>query len=113
MIVDRPRLSAAELHAQTGWELKPEGACRGDVCVPMPGLDISGLVEVSEFARRMHMPLAHDDAHALWALGPQSGGRVLESARFPELVLRDFDGDEFDLASLRGRKVLLLAWASY
>jgi hypothetical protein len=31
----------------------------------------------------------------------------------PELVLRDFDGDAFDLASLRGRKVVLIAWASW
>jgi hypothetical protein len=28
-------------------------------------------------------------------------------------VLPDFDGKPFDVASLRGRKVLLLAWASW
>ena len=28
-------------------------------------------------------------------------------------VLPDFDGNPFDVAGLRGRKVLLLAWASW
>ena len=27
--------------------------------------------------------------------------------------LEGFDGESFDMASLRGRKVLLLAWASW
>jgi hypothetical protein len=65
-------------------------------------------------AERLGMPIAHDERHGLWALGPRSGDRrVLESARMPELVLRDFHGAVFDLASLRGRKVVLLAWASW
>jgi hypothetical protein len=58
------------------------------------------------------MPVAHDDKRALWALGPESGGRVLASANFPQVVLPDFDGDPLDLATLGGRKVLLVAWAS-
>jgi len=114
MIVDTLSMSPAELRRQTGWELKPEGACRGEVCVPMQGLATEGgRVDVADFARRMGMPLAHDAAHGIWALGPRSGGRVLESAELPDVVLSDFDGNSFDLASLRGRKVLLLAWASY
>jgi hypothetical protein len=60
------------------------------------------------------MPLAHDDAHGLWALGPRSGDRrVLDSTEMPDLVLDDFDGGAFDFATLRGRKVVLLAWASW
>jgi hypothetical protein len=38
---------------------------------------------------------------------------VLASATFPDLVLADFDGNPFDFESLRGRKTLLVAWASY
>ncbi len=114
MILDALGLTPAQLHRQTGWELKPEGACKEDRCVPVPGLDTAGgRVDVREFAARLGMPIAHDAAHDLWALGPESGGRVLASARFPELTLSDLNGDTLDFATLRGRKVLLLAWASY
>ena len=48
-----------------------------------------------------------------YALGPESGGRVLASAVCPEIRLPDLDGREFALSSLRGRKVVLVAWASW
>ena len=51
---------------------------------------------------------------SLWALGPATAtGRALEhrGRRRPELI--DRDGNPFRLSSLHGRKVLLVAWASY
>jgi hypothetical protein len=114
MMLDTLELTPAQLHAQTGWELKPEGACKDDRCVPMHDLaTIDGRVDVADFARRLGMPIAHDTTHHLWALGPESGGRVLASAEFPDLVLSDLSGKALDFAALRGRKVLLVAWASY
>jgi hypothetical protein len=116
MTLDRLDLTAEEFAETTGWEIKPEGACQEDVCVPLPALepDAEGRIEVTVVAERLGMPIAHDGAHGLWALGPRSGDRrVLERARMPDLVLQDFDGDAFDLASLRGRKVVLIAWASW
>jgi len=60
------------------------------------------------------MPLVRDDAVDLWALGPSTvGGKALADARAPSLVLPDRAGNEFDVDSLRGQKVLLLAWASW
>jgi peroxiredoxin len=41
------------------------------------------------------------------------GGRALVSAEAPELVLDDLEGREFRLSSLRGQKVVLVAWAPY
>jgi peroxiredoxin len=38
---------------------------------------------------------------------------VLDGTEMPDLVLEDFDGGAFDFATLRGRKVVLLAWASW
>lgn len=108
------QLTAEQLHERTGWELKPEGACKDDRCVPMGDLAVKdGMTDVADFARRLGMPVAHDDKHKVWALGPQSGGHVLDSAEFPDLMLADFDGNSFDLGTLRGRKMLLVAWASY
>ena len=116
MVLDRLDLTADEFAQATGWEIKPEGACRDDVCVPLPPLprDADGRIDATVVAERLGMPIAHDDAHALWAFGPRSGDRkVLDSNRMPELVLPDFDGGSFDVASLRGRKVVLIAWASW
>lgn len=114
MIVDRLNLTPEELEHQTGWELKPEGLCKDDRCVPFAaGASPDGHIDVRAVAERLGMPLVHDDRHDLWALGPEPGGRVLESPELPSIVLTDVDGRPFDLASLRGEKVLIAAWASW
>lgn len=108
MIIERLDQPPAELKARTGWEIKPEGACRGEVCVPLPRP-----FDVRELSRRLRMPLAHDEKHGLWALGPQSEGHALTSVELPEIVLPDRHGDDFALRSLRGTKVFMIAWASW
>jgi hypothetical protein len=115
VLLDRLNLAPDELHRATGWEIKPQGACKDDQCVPLGGIDIAadGTVDVVAFAERMGMPIASDETHHIWALGPRAGGSVLESATVPPIVLDDFEGNPFDLGSLRGRKVLLVAWASW
>lgn len=116
MPVPRVDLTASEFLHATGWEIKPEGACRGDVCVALPDLptDAEGRFDSRVVAERLGMPIAHDPAHGLWALGPQSGNRrVLDGAQMPPLALPDFDGSMYDLESSRDRKVLLVAWASW
>lgn len=99
----------------TGWDPKPEGLCRGEVCVPAPGARRDdGTVDVRAAADRLGMPLVHDAEHDVWALGPgTTTGRVLSTAAAPDPELVDRNGDPFRLSSLRGRKVLLVAWASY
>ena len=109
MLVDTLDVTPARFHADTGWEIKPEGACRGDVCVPLPdGFSLTGAAE------RLGMALVEEPAHGLWAVGPESvTGRALVSAEAPELELADLDGRTWRLSSLRGRKVVLVAWAPY
>lgn len=112
MILERLEVTPDELRARTGWELKPEGLCKADRCVPLPDGGGDG-IDVGVLAERLGMALVHDEAHGLWALGPESGGRALLSAELPEIDLPDRHGDPFSLSSLRGRKVLLVAWASW
>jgi hypothetical protein len=109
VILDRLDIDAGEFAAGTGWDIKPEGACKGDVCVPLP----DGF-ELADCAGRLGMELVPDTAAGLWALGPESlNGRALVTAQAPELVLSDLDGNEFRLSSLRGQKVVIVAWAPY
>jgi hypothetical protein len=114
VILESLSASPADFATGTGWEIKPEGACRDDRCVPLPRHAIKdGRLDVEAVAERMGMPLVADEAHGLWSLGPQSGGRMLDSAVAPDLVLPDWRGQEFRLESLRGLKVLLVCWASW
>jgi hypothetical protein len=111
VILDRLDISPDAFQAGTGWEIKPEGACKGEICVP---LDRAEEFDVSSVAARLRMAIVHDDAAGLWALGPESlGDRALVTAEAPDLTLPDFDGNEFRLSSLRGQKVALVAWAPY
>jgi hypothetical protein len=114
VILTAPDVDADELERRTGWSMRPEGACKGDVCVPLAaGTVTSGRIDAAALAERMRMPLLHDEANGLWALGPASGGRALTTAVAPDLVLPDRTGRPFALSSLRGQKVLLVAWASW
>ena len=108
VILTRLDEAPAELERRTGWAIKPEGACRGDSCVPLPRP-----FDVRELARRLRMPLVHDERHAVWALGPEAGGHALSRAELPDIVLPDRNGRDFSLRSLRGTKVFMIAWASW
>ena len=111
MIVTDIDVSKDAFEAGTGWEIKPEGACKGEVCVP---LDQPGAFDVHFIADRLRMAVVQDVDHGLWAIGPESlGDRALVTADAPELVLPDLDGDEFRLATLRGQKVVVVSWAPY
>jgi hypothetical protein len=56
----------------------------------------------------------HDEQRGLYAIGPSTAtGRALTTAEAADLELPDLDGNPFRLSSLRGQKVLLVAWASW
>jgi len=113
MLLRSLSIPKSEFEAGTGWHLKPEGACQGEVCIPLskpPG----DPVDVVRLAKDIGMPLVAAPEHGLWALGPATiGSRALATAQAPDLRLPDLGGNEFRLSSLRGQKVLLYAWAPY
>ena len=115
-------LTAAELARAGGWELKPEGLCRGPLCVPVPpraswvrggGADLR--VELAGLSRYMGQPMAASPEHATWSIGPAAEDVAdrLRSLDAPDFTLPDLDGRMHTLSSFRGRKVFLLAWASW
>ncbi len=114
MLLTDATIDPATFAAETGWESKPEGLCKGDVCVPAPeALAVDGQLDAAAVAAKLGMAIVRDEASGVAVLGPESGGRALTSATVPDLNLEDVDGNPFDLASLHGRKVLLVAWASW
>ena len=108
MIVDRLDIGAEEFQQATGWEIKPEGACKAEVCVALPDRPF----DVLAAAERLGMAVVSEPG--LWAVGPETlGGRALATADASDLRLPDLDGNEFRITSLRGQKVLVISWAPY
>src|SRR5439155_22130569 len=93
-------LSRAVLREFTGWELKPEGLCRADVCVPThsrPDVQVDGRVDLRVVAELLGRPLAIDEDTAVAALGESAATRAaqLASGRVDDLFLHDIDGKPF------------------
>ena len=114
MIVDRLDIDAAAFDLATGWNIKPEGACKGDVCVPLGRSAEAGFSLVAT-AERLGMAIVADTDAGLWSIGPASlGGRSLTTAEAPELTLPDvITGEDVTLSSFRGQKAVIASWAPY
>ena len=114
----RVALAPAGVEASLGWELKPQGLCRGDVCIPVRDPDAlrtpDGL-DLAELARVLGRPLAldADEGAAALAEAPADRAAVLSSLEAPDFKLPDLDGLLHSLSDHRGKKVLLVAYASW
>jgi hypothetical protein len=110
-------LGGADLERATGWARKPQGLCRDDVCVPVrtPDLDVDGGVDLAAFATALGRPLALDTGEkaAFLAASPAQRADALTATVAPDFRLPDLDGREHTLAEHRGRKVLLVVYASW
>jgi hypothetical protein len=109
-----------EVEPLTGWTLKPEGLCKGELCVAIPPDRESGFlrgdaVNLAAFWQKMGMPALHDEAGANWVLGQGAAQRsaALQSLQAPDFTLPDLDGNLHSLSDFRGKKVFLVAWASW
>jgi hypothetical protein len=112
------------LTASTGWELKPEGVCKDEICVPVPDSRRQALLReetsgtffnLTEFARLIEQPVAHDETHSVWYFGPAGWEwkTRLSSREATDFTLPDLTGRLHSLSELRGTKVFLLFWASW
>jgi len=110
-----------ELARTLGWELKPEGLCRGPLCMPIAAteradlLRADGGIDLVALARRRGQAVVHDDARSTWVFGPPGTQRseTVRSLVAPDFALPDLDGRLHRLSDARGRKVLLASWASW
>ncbi len=117
-------LTLADLTAASGWTLKPEGVCKDEICVPVPDARRAALIrdgasgtllDLTEFARLIEQPFAHDEKNGIWYFGPAGWDwkTKLTSRRAPDFVLPDLAGKPHTLSELLGRRILLLFWASW
>ena len=107
-----------------GFVLKPEGACLGELCIPLRQDEDSELyvtregkswVNASRFADKIQQAYVVDHDQDVWSFGQAPAKRTpfLESAVAPDFALTDRSGKEVRLSDFRGKKVLIMTWASW
>ena len=112
------QVDPADVEAALGWKLAPEGLCRGSVCIPVrdrAALVRSGGLDLAALAALLDRPLALDAAERVAALGESAGDRAsaLQTLEAPDFTLPDLSGRMHTLSDHRGKKVLLIAYASW
>jgi hypothetical protein len=116
-------ITTADLKRATGFEVKPQGVCRDELCFPLPKSRQKEFVgknagkpsfNLTAFAQLVHQPVAHDGAAAAWYFGLRADQRQgLASLRAPDFTLPDMAGKMHSLSDFRGKKVFLVTWASW
>ena len=101
-----------------GWDLKPEGLCRGDVCVPVrpeAGVEANGQIDFGAVASVLGMSTLVDEEHGLVAVSAPAADRraALKGRVAPDFALPDLDGRLRTLEEFKDRKRLLIAFASW
>ena len=115
---DGVRLSPSDVTAALGWELKPQGLCRGSLCIPVRDaatLSTADGIDLAALAELLSRPLALDvgERVAYLAASAAERGAQLATLRAPEFSLPDLGGRLHSLSDYRGKKVLLVAYASW
>jgi AhpC/TSA family len=98
------------------FELKPQGACRADVCIPVErSMTRGAYFNLSAFARKVGQTVVVDRDARVWSFGeiPLVRGQFVESRVAPDFAIPDRNGRTVRLSDFRGKKVLVLTWASW
>ena len=117
-------LALPDLKRASGFELKPQGACLDEFCVPIPKAREKAFLRreagqrwfnLSELARVLRQPAVHDPGHSTWLFGarPDVQMKYQETLDAPNFTLPDWKGVPRSLSDYRGKKVLLITWASW
>jgi hypothetical protein len=113
-------LRADDLERATGWAFKPQGFCKGEVCVPVPParageFEAGDRYNLTAIAELLGQPMVADEEHHAWCVGEAAAerARTLKSLDAPDFSLPDLAGRMHSLSEYRGKKVLLVSWASW
>ncbi len=113
-----------DLTRVNGFELKPEGACLDDICVPVKQDEDSDMFvrregkswfNVTELADKLQQPVVVDHDAGVFSFGaiPVIRTSFREQAIAPNFELIDMNGETVRLSDFKGKKIMLLTWASW
>ncbi len=105
---------AADLPRINEFELKPQGACRADMCIPVAKTLKNGpWFNLTGFSRKLGQAYINDSG--VWSFGdiPVMRGSFYSSRIAPDFAVPDRKGKLVHLSDFRGKKVLVFTWASW
>jgi len=117
-------ITTNDLARATRFAIKPQGVCRDELCFPLPKNRIAEFVSkkdgttwfnLTEFARLIKQSFVVDQKNSVWYFGAREAEQnsYLSSLEAPNFTLPDLNGKLHSLADFRGKKVLLVTWASW
>ena len=111
-------VETTSLEMVTGWRRKPEGLCRGEVCVPVrepEALESDGVIDLEVMAKLLGRRSVSAPEIGVIALARDGSDRknALEGLRAPDFLLRDLDGRPFTFNETSGRKRLIVTFSSW
>jgi hypothetical protein len=113
-----------DLKRATRFVVKPQGVCRDELCFPLPAKrkaefiskhDAVTWFNLSAFAALVKQPVARDEKNGVWYFGKRDDerGTYLASLEAPDFTLPDMAGHTHSLSDYRGKKVMIITWASW
>lgn len=105
---------AADLPRINEFHIKPEGACRADLCIPISKQLKNGeWFNLTGFAHKIGQTIVADSS--VYSMGeiPVVRGNFYQSRIAPDFAVPDRSAKMVHLSDFKGKKVLVITWASW
>ena len=123
-LLDAPGLwvTPSDLTRINGFELKPQGACFEELCIPVKeGGDLliseagKQWFNLEAFAVLLQQAYVVDTDTNTYSFGeiPAKRQSLLENAMAPDFELTDREGKVIRMADYKGKKALIITWSSW
>lgn len=117
-------VTADDLTKINGFAIKPEGVCWDQICIPTAGANDGELlvnrdgdqwINLTALARKLGQSYVVDRDARVWSFSaiPAARSSFLESGLAPDFELPNRAGKNVSLSQFRGKKVLIVTWASW
>lgn len=117
---DRLLIRPEDLVRVNGFELKPEGACYADLCIPLKDdlfveQDSRRWFDLTAFADLLEQPWVADAETGVWSFAeiPAKREGMMVDAQAPDFEVTDRQGNVVRMADFRGKKTLVVTWSSW
>jgi len=117
---DRLLIQPDDLPRINGFELKQQGACYRDICIPVARamfVEREGRTwfDLTAFADLIGQPYVADSESRVWSFAEIRAKResMMVDAMAPDFEVTDRQGKVIRMADLKGKKALIVTWSSW